>query len=464
MKKFQLLSWLLVAFLAFQFTSCDNEPLEGTFVQGEDPVAAEGEFIAKVDGLDYLAESASGVLTGTTLVITGLKSTSGETITLSVEAAAAGTFNLTAGQTTETFGLYIDSETQTNPYKTLAILGGNGQLIITEMDVDALTVSGSFNFVGARAALDGNGDPILDGNGNPVIETIEITDGSFNTIPYTIDGGNVGENPENSFFANVDGEEFVDTTLEVTQTTVGGIPMLNIVATTETGAIIRIDLPEGLGIGTFSFESISNGTELIAMYNASTGGENLTSSPGTITITEYGVATGRIVATFSFTARDPLGIDPTIAEITDGEFFIDFIDNTSEITDTFEAEVDGEMYEPNTVEVVPTTVDGVPIVFITTEDQTNKQFIRLNFPQEIEVGDYTMVTANVTGEEVVGLFIPDTENPRNFNSTSGTLSIISYDAISRIIEAKFNFIAIDTTGIDPTIYEISNGAFIIQLD
>ena len=121
MKKFQLLNYLLVAFLAFQFTACDNEPLEGTFQQDDPNTAAEGEFKAKVNGQDFLAETASGVLSGDVLVITGLKTTTGESISLSIAGAGVGTFDLTAGTGTQTFGTYIDSNTPVNPYNNVLI-------------------------------------------------------------------------------------------------------------------------------------------------------------------------------------------------------------------------------------------------------------------------------------------------------------------------------------------------------
>ena len=37
MKKIQLFNWMLIAFIALQFTSCTNEPLEGQFPQQNTP-------------------------------------------------------------------------------------------------------------------------------------------------------------------------------------------------------------------------------------------------------------------------------------------------------------------------------------------------------------------------------------------------------------------------------------------
>lgn len=466
MKNTRLFNWLLVAFLAFQFTSCSNEPLEGTFPQNDDINNAEiGEFIAKVDGINFVAEEASGVLTDGVLVIAGLKTSTGESILLSVENPSESIYNLTAGIDTSTFGVYMDAESLLNPYISYVGFGGGGELTITEMDTVGMTVTGLFSFTAGRIALDGAGNPIIDGSGNPVIENIEITAGSFNTIPYVIENGSSNENPADEFYAKVDGVEFNDETIDVSLTTVAGVSMLNIVATDINGAVMRIDIPEEFGVGTFTFETpISNGTDLIAMYNAGTGGENLTSGSGTITITEFGTTTGRLSATFSFTGSDPLGLDPTVVEVTQGSFSIDYIDNTGEITNTLDAEVDGEIYSADVIDIVQTTVNGIRSVWISTEDTTVTQFIRLTFPEDIELGSYPITTELINGDEKIALFIPDTVNPRNFNSDTGTLTIVSYDTVSGIIEGTFEFTAMDLTGQDPAVYTINNGVFVIQID
>ncbi|MAP54210.1 MAG: hypothetical protein CL605_04845 [Altibacter sp.] len=464
MKKFQLLNWLLVAFLAFQFTACDNEPLEGDFVDDTVAEAEEGQLICSVNNQDFASETSSGILSGNILVITSTNATTGEVITLSVADPAEGTFSLTAGQGTPTFGMYAQSSTETNPYVSFAALGGTGELTITNLDMDALTVSGTFNFIGGRFALDADGNPILDGSGNPVIENVTLSDGAFNTVVFTIEDDGNG-NAEDEFYAEVEGSVFEDISLTVSETTVGGFDMLNLVAIDTTGAMIRIDIPKDLGVGTFDFfTGISDGTKLIAVYNAGTGGENLTSSNGSITFTEFGNITGKLKATFSFTATDPLGTDPTVVNITEGSFSVDYVDNSSPITNELTAEVDGVAFAASLIDIVETTVNDVPVIFISAEDETNTQFIRLNFPSSIEVGMYPLMPAIVDGTENVGLFIPDTDTPRNFNSSSGTLEIISYDTVSGIIEGRFQFTAEDLTGQDPAIYEITTGIFTVQLN
>ena len=154
MNRFQLGSWFVLFFLALQFTSCDNEPLEGDFPQEEMNTAEEGQFVATIDGQGWIAESTTTTMNeANTLAITGMKSSTGESISITVENAAVGLFDITAGVGTQNSGVFIDAETQMNPYFTSAALGGFGQLELTEINTDSLTITGTFSFFGARIAF-----------------------------------------------------------------------------------------------------------------------------------------------------------------------------------------------------------------------------------------------------------------------------------------------------------------------
>src|SRR5690606_26036772 len=100
------------------------------------------------------------------------------------------------------------------------------------------------------------------------------------------------------------------------------VHMIKVEAKSNTGELIRIDVPRSLGIGTFDMANISDGTKLIALYNAGNGAENLTSNPGTITITEFDLELGILTATFSFTGNDPLNQIPDTVEVTEGSFTV----------------------------------------------------------------------------------------------------------------------------------------------
>lgn len=459
MKKIQLFHWILFLVIAFSFSSCDNEPLEGDFVQDEDVITAEeGQFVATIGETAVIAIEASGILTlENILIITGTITDTGESIIFTIENPGVGTFDITAGLGTLNSGIYIDGVELLNPYTTDAALEGTGELTLTEMDPELLTLSGTFNFTGARLELDSDGNPILDESGNPTIETIEITQGSFNSIEYTIE---VAE-PTDQFFAKVDDVFFTPDTIVVTQPMVAGVSMISVIATKESsGERIRIDFPETIGVGTFDMQSISNGTEIIGSYNANMGAENLTSNPGTLTITEMDGNTGTVVGTFEFTGTDPLGQDPSIVEVTEGSFTLLNL-NLSIITNTFSADIDSEAYIPDQITAIQNVINDIPVIIIQAIDTENNQRMTLVFPADITEGTHLMSSEIVVGDEKIGYFTPDIGNSIAYSSDPGSLTINTIDPDTGVFEGVFQFIATDPANEDQTTYTITNGAFLV---
>ena len=465
MKKNHLFKWILFAFVAFQFTACEDEPLEGVFPQPDDPsVIEEGAFVATIDGASFEANIASGVLnTSNTLTIIGIITETGENITFTVEDASVGTFSLIAGLGTENGAYYFESGDVTNPYVSTNIYNAAGALTITEFDTTNLKVTGTFEFTGARLALDSDGNPILDGQGNPTLESVDVTSGAFNKINFTNeDEGGGGTPVDDEFFAVVDGVDFITESVTTTLNTVSGVQVVKIVAVTEGGQIMRIDLPEDLGLGTFDMESLSDGTKLISLYNPATGGENLTSNPGTITITRFNINTGVIEATFSFTATDPINNDPTIAEVTDGSFKVDYIAEPGDTTSTFTAEIDGVFFNPDSITIGESEFNGITRFNITVISSDTGEKMGLFFPSDIEIGTYEMDMTLINGSEIFSQYSPEFGVSSNFISNPGTLTILDYDVDAKIIEGTFSYTATDQLGQDETIYEVTVGEFTLE--
>jgi hypothetical protein len=465
MKKFRLLDSLLVVLLALVFSSCENEKLVGSFPQANDPNTAEdGQFKAQIGGVEFLATVASATLTTDDfLVITAVEDVSGKVIILSAEDAGEGSFSLIAGPGTRNGAVYYDGISSDNPYTSSGNLSGSGQLTIIDINSSDLTVTGTFSFIGKRVELDANGDPVLDGNGDPVIQTVNVTPGVFKTIPYILDdtgggGGGGGGNPLDEFYALVDGDEFFDNEITTTLSVVGGIDMVTIEARSSTNALMRIDLPLYLGEGTFPMESLSDGTKVIALYNSNTGGENLTSDPGSITIAEFDTELGVIDATFSFTGTDPLNQDPTVVEVTEGSFTVHFEGIPGSGPPPFEADLDGVLYEPSDISIVHSVFNGNAIVTIETTTTDNRR-MSVKFPVDIAVGSYDMSAVVVDGTEKIGSYNPAVGTSINFTSNPGNLTISSYDTTTGEIEGSFYFTATDPAMTDPTEFEITNGTF-----
>lgn len=465
MKNFRLKNWVLVALVAFYFTSCTNEPLEGEFVQPDDPTAIEmGQFKAQIDGVEFLATVVNATLTPDNLfVISGIIEATGETITLTAADANVGSFDLETGFGNVNGAQYFAPGSTTNPYTTATEVDGSGQLSITEFNIADMTISGSFSFIGKRIQLDSNGDPVLDGNGNPNVQDVSVTVGGFNTILYVIDdtgdGSGGGGDPVDEFTALIDGIEFVEDSISTTLTTIAGVEMLKVIALTSSNSRIRIDVPLFTGTGTFPMESISDGTRIIALYNANTGGENLTSNPGTIVIEEFDTEEGILIATFEFTGTDPLGGDPTVVQVTAGAMTIYFEGIPGSGPKPFSAEIDTVLYEPDPLDIDITLGLQSGVERVTIATRIGEQSMSLSFPRNIEIGTYDMSNSLVNPENIVAIYKPVTGIGPSFASSPGSLTIESYDTLTGKIRGFFSFTGIDRSGNDPTEYDVTNGSF-----
>lgn len=136
---------LFILFTCLALTSCDNEPLEGTFTDEIGTGGGSGSggggstsFFAKVDGVEFdeqtlIATEASGILG-----IIAQKS-DGTSITIQVPSdITAGTYDLSSFTYNATY-------TQMSP--TTATLADSGSLAITSHDTSARSIVGTFNFV-----------------------------------------------------------------------------------------------------------------------------------------------------------------------------------------------------------------------------------------------------------------------------------------------------------------------------
>ena len=496
MIKSNLTRWSVLFLLVLFVTSCDDEVLTGQFNQETCFDSAEpGKMRASIDELidfnvevlvssdDTYSRNGGFMVTHENgfqhLYIGALDDTYG-IISMDIinpevgihDLATINEFGFTDNSNNhellKSFGLYNPNGTEDTGqvernYVSYADQGGSGQVEITELDLGNQIVSGTFSFIGNRLQVDPvSGDVILDGNGNPIIETIEVSCGNFNSIPYTflISGGNTGPF-FTDFYAEVDGSEFVENMVTVDRVTSGGNAILYIKATSISGKLIRIDIPEDLGEGTFTFEPISDGSKLTALFNNNNGSETLTANPGTITISNFDRVNGVIEATFSFTGTDPFGNDPSVVEVTNGDFKLSFNSNGGP-SDMLSASVDGVAHETSTLTVVNSEFIGVDIVTISTLTAEN-QSLSIVFPKNIEVGSYNMSPNVTNGNQKVGLYSPDDGVVTSLRSNSGSFSITSYDMTTGEIEGTFEFEAIDIFGQNSDEYAVTSGSFSVVI-
>jgi len=459
-----LFKGVLFTFMALLIFSCDNEPLEGEFPQDQIPSQLDpGQFKAQIDGSNFASTTGQATVNeNNKMILTAPDDNTGNTIRLTAENIGVGAFNLTFSDgTIANLGEFIEQGDLQNPYASVQLLGGSGQLQITEYDVTALTVSGTFTFVGTRL--------VLDGQGNPTTEEVSITGGVFNKIPFTqiIDNDNGGgggdPDPMDTFAAEIDATEFVVDTLIVERIVLSDIPMIRIMAKDAEGAKIRVDVPEQLGVGTFDMVSISNGTQLIGLYNSNTGGENLTSNPGSITITEFNTVRGYLTASFNFTGTDPFNEDPTTVEVSQGEFSVRYEPDPMNPNTPFTAEIDEVFFNPGfNISAVETIIEGNSVVRVTATSGTER--IQIIFPAVLTPGTYGMSDQIADGDEVVGFYTPQDGLSPIYTSNPGELTLTAFDLTTGILEGTFYFTASDPDGINPEVFEVTEGSFTMVIE
>ena len=504
MKKHLLQKGILFILIAFLLTACDNEKLEGEFVDDNcfQRIADIREMRADVRGYDFRAEAEfnpvdifqnfaiifiqeDGTLTldiDAFNVIAETTSSESISIAISIVNPEVGVYDLatnnmygpavvTQNEPFEHYGWFYEgpwpaTSSWPEPYVTYIPNGGFGEAEITEFNEVEQYVSGTFNFTAKRIKTDPiTEEPILDESGNEIIETIEVDCGNFNRLPFVmIDlGDNSQDSASNEFFAKVDEVDFIPISIEATRIEIDEENIVvRIVATNNVGDLLRIDIPEHLTEGTYDMVNISDGTELIAMYNpALTASENLTSNPGTITITDINAYTGDIDATFSFTGTDPLGIDSSVVQITEGSFSIDYLPSI-DINNVIMADVNGEHYASTFTEVNTTFFNNVTRYNYRSVDGDN-QGVHLIVPSTISLGTYEISTTLITGEEILAFYANQYGTTATLAAITGTLTVNEINEDTGLIEGVFEFTTIDTTVDPPEEYIITNGEFSLFL-
>lgn len=457
MKNIHILKGILFAFLAFQFFSCDNEPLEGEFPpRDEQNDSIQANFEALIDGKIFRAQAYEATISEDNYLVLRGEKRSGEKIILKVSNISAGTFQLSGGEDDDNVGLYY-KESGNKPYTTNEEFGGAGTLKMDSIS-GVQTISGTFNMEVKRPELDAMGNPVLDDNGNPIVHSVSITEGVFKNIGFQTGSGSGSSGGNHDFMAKVDGTAFDAKTIRVIDTVIAGTQMLQIHAKNYDSDRLRVDVPIYLGTGIYEMESLSDGRTLIASYKANEG-DVLTSNPGTLTIEEFDKERGLLRATFEFTATDPLQQNPETAEITEGSLKVRF-EGIPGGNNTFSAVVDDQEYLPTSISVRETTVGQVERYEIQTE--TESQIMNLSFPQSVREGNsYPMKIEVTAGNEVNAVFSPDGE--ANFASETGELTITAFDSVNRRLEGVFEYEAVDPEGEDPARYIVEQGQFSITL-
>lgn len=184
-----------------------------------------------------------------------------------------------------------------------------GAITFTQFDTAGGVIEGTFNFTGT--------DPLM-----AETDVYEITDGEF--IVY-FEG--IPDPDPVLFEAVVDGLEFAPLAADVviSEEIVNDQEIVVVTALFDEKEMV-IKFPKNIEVGQYMMSTeIVNGDEKLGTYSPAGTDTVFVSNPGMLTIQNYDLETGDISATFSFTAIDPSGIDPSIRAITEGEFNLNIL-------------------------------------------------------------------------------------------------------------------------------------------
>ncbi|RAR73912.1 DUF6252 family protein [Flavobacterium aciduliphilum] len=308
MKKTKLLSKIIFVFALLILVSCDNEPVDATLAsQLNNPTNTGGGnnngggtggaavFKADFGGQTWVATSATANIYNGQIELVGLKGAEG--FGFSLTGTTAGTYN--ALNNTFAYAPNAnDSYLGINPTSPTV---SAGSLTITTIDTVNHTISGTFAFTGYWSDFSVT-------NISPIV----FTNGVFTNIPYTSQN-----TVTDSFYAQVDGNEFVEDHIDVSDIISTGFPdSYSIAASKTNGDTIGIRISQALPVGTYQFTG-PLALDLSASYLL--GGVLYNSESGSLTITSK-TAT-HMEGTFSIIVKNYTTNDTKT--ISNGAFSVD---------------------------------------------------------------------------------------------------------------------------------------------
>jgi len=281
MKKFRLLSAVLVMFTVLGLVSCDTEPVDpvlnpGGENPGTNPVRQP---VFKVDfsGQTYVATNTIATVGSGLITIGGVKGTNGEMVSIVISGTAQGTYS------GENVMMDYNPGNSEYSYSNLFVSGADaGSVTISSINTQNKTISGTFQFKGEWTDSEAN------------MPSVIFTNGVFENIPYT---GAVDTE-----------EEFFDATVDGTDNSYAGSDLAVVVAGAGAGETISINtygenhklvfsFPTTITAGTYTFATGPSATVGARFIDANN--ESHTVMGGSLTITSN--ANGWVAGSFSYT-------------------------------------------------------------------------------------------------------------------------------------------------------------------
>ena len=300
---------LFVSSILIVFLSCQKE-IDPSIIENNNPPGAVGNLKAKIDGTQWVANSAEGASRMLGLISIGGRSTDRKYLTITL--TDSGVHNYTLDNNSMNAASYIDS-TLANPMNFTTNQGINpgdagGFVNITSINTTNKTISGTFAFRVYRQ---------MDGTHKT------MTEGSFTNLPYTttLPPGNTND----TFRVKIAGTLWVPPTVFASKTPAAP-PLLPQIAITGTSAdgtkSVGMFMPENITPGSYTFDLF--GATYLGLYNPDTDPNHSQGAmSGTLTILSHNTTTRRIRGNFNFHAEALL--NPSLnTQLTEGYFSITY--------------------------------------------------------------------------------------------------------------------------------------------
>ena len=311
MKKINQLLFLFLATTATFFSSCttDIEPLDPS-VTVPDPMA-NGQLKVDIDGQTFVATNVQATVSAAAISITGLRSGNNDfvQITLPAPLNQVGTYTWTEATTNGVvLGLFYSnsasegfiSAPSTGDFAAFSGYTDTAKVTVTSIDAGNKTISGTFEFTGARI------------NAAGVLVTKTFTNGSFTNISFA---GAVVNPTSNSFFAKVYDVPFNPS--NITANALSG--QVLVTGTTTTMGTITLLFPTTVAAGTYP---LSNVGDYVGMFLAGSSPSGIfAAESGSITVISHNTSTKKVKANFNFVGRSP---DNETTPITEGAFEVTY--------------------------------------------------------------------------------------------------------------------------------------------
>lgn len=297
MNKMKFIAGMFLFLASFTFTSCENEPIDGAIDLDDFGGGNNGPAVFKADFSGETWNASTGmtqaVVSGNFISI-GAGNADGSTFSMLVEANATGTYpantNIVAytpaGSEFGYWSMNFNNESE-----------NTGSITITNINTVNHTISGTFNFKGYWSDMD-----------NTSILPVQFTNGVFTNIPY-ITQTETGD----TFFAKVNGSEFVDVDLMAMTTDINGVEFISVGAQTASLDDMTVSVRSNLGTGTYNITG-DIGTDPVQAITTISDVEYHATS-GSVTITSK--TADRIKGTFHYTTDGSPALN-----VTEGAFDI----------------------------------------------------------------------------------------------------------------------------------------------